>query len=904
MRRNNINSATWMLVGCLALGLLAGCGGGGAAGTGSDGGPDPVTVLAQIKASLLGSNETSVIDANARGVLLVVLRSDGTLDFAMTAQPDYVADVTGLHIHRGVAGTDGAIEVDLLSGGATFDATATAGGQLTIDPALAQEIAGNLAGFYANIHTSAAPAGLAREQLGAFAGLQVHATLRGNEETTVVDPDARGAATFDVLPDGTIDFVVASRSPAIGDVLNGHIHVGPAGVAGNIVLDLEIASATLDAAAGTRSGTLQAPLTTLSRICSDLTGFYVNLHTAAAPGGIARGQLHDAPAEFWAPLSGDEEVVVIDASARGGATLQFTSFHEGRVHLAVPPLQVIGDVNQAHIHEGAAGVAGGVVIDLQAGADYNFSGPTGSADGAIACNQTLLTRMLADPEGFYANLHTAAAPGGLVRGQLSQDPVVFTTTMLGSNETVVVDAAAEGTATLVVTGVFTCSFAIEMIDPAATLLTAGHIHDGGAGVDGPVLINLLDAPDLNVTGLTATGSVIFTGRTFARLLAVPELFYANMHTLLAPGGIVRGQMARLTTDTPPAGLTYDTPVTYTSGTMISDNLPSSIGGAITGYTILPALPTGLTLDPVTGAIAGTPTQAIPATDFTVTGSNAAGDSQAVVNITVNEIAPTNLTYTTPVTYAQNTAIAPNTPSNTGGTITSYGIVPALPAGLVISTTTGVISGTPTVSSPQTTYTVTGTNAAGSTTASVVIDVTATLQPPSGLSYATPVTYTTGTAIAANTPTISGGAVATWSVAPALPAGLSLNTTNGNIEGTPTAITGAANYTVTAANAAGNATAVVNITVNLGPPANLTYTNTPNIGYVTGGLFSSMTPSSTGGAVASYAITPALPAGITLNTTTGVVSGTPTTTSGQTNYTVTATNAAGNTTRVIQITILP
>jgi hypothetical protein len=62
----------------------------------------------------------------------------------------------------------------------------------------------------------------------------------------------------------------------------------------------------------------------------------------------------------------------------------------------------------------------------------------------------------------------------------------------------------------------------------------------------------------------------------------------------------------------------------------------------------------------------------------------------------------------------NTAIAPLAPTVVG-TVTSYSITPALPAGLALETTTGNISGTPTSTSPQTTYTITASNATGSTT---------------------------------------------------------------------------------------------------------------------------------------------------------------------------------------------
>src|SRR6202007_1969320 len=127
-------------------------------------------------------------------------------------------------------------------------------------------------------------------------------------------------------------------------------------------------------------------------------------------------------------------------------------------------------------------------------------------------------------------------------------------------------------------------------------------------------------------------------------------------------------------------------------------------------------------------------------------------------------------------------------------------------------TTGVISGTPTVVAAAASYTVTATNSGGSTTANVGITVND--GPPSGLTYSTnPATYTVGTAITANTPTSSGGAVVSYAVSPALPAGRSLSTTTGVISGTPTVVAAAASYTVTATNNGGSTTASVTITVS-------------------------------------------------------------------------------------------
>lgn len=93
----------------------------------------------------------------------------------------------------------------------------------------------------------------------------------------------------------------------------------------------------------------------------------------------------------------------------------------------------------------------------------------------------------------------------------------------------------------------------------------------------------------------------------------------------------------------------------------------------------------------------------------------------------------------------------------------------------------------------------------------------TLPAPGNLSYTSPQTFSTGTAITALSPTVTG-TVSAYSVSPALPAGLTLNTTTGQISGTPTAVSPAANYTVTAQNATGSTTFALSITVTLGLPA--------------------------------------------------------------------------------------
>src|SRR6266496_3570460 len=87
-------------------------------------------------------------------------------------------------------------------------------------------------------------------------------------------------------------------------------------------------------------------------------------------------------------------------------------------------------------------------------------------------------------------------------------------------------------------------------------------------------------------------------------------------------------------------------------------------------------------------------------------------------------APTNLSYPSPNTFAQGVPITNLNPTVAGGLQVSYSVSPALPAGLSLNTSTGVISGTPTAPTATATYTVTVSNTSGSTSFGVVITVNA------------------------------------------------------------------------------------------------------------------------------------------------------------------------------------
>jgi hypothetical protein len=74
----------------------------------------------------------------------------------------------------------------------------------------------------------------------------------------------------------------------------------------------------------------------------------------------------------------------------------------------------IAPATAAHIHVGAAGLAGPVVVGL-------VPPPTsGSSSGCVSADGELLLNIIQDPSGYYVNVHNATHPAGAVRGQLSK----------------------------------------------------------------------------------------------------------------------------------------------------------------------------------------------------------------------------------------------------------------------------------------------------------------------------------------------------------------------------------------------------------------------------------------------------------------------------------------------------
>jgi hypothetical protein len=152
----------------------------------------------------------------------------------------------------------------------------------------------------------------------------------------------------------------------------------------------------------------------------------------------------------------------------------------------------------------------------------------------------------------------AVACGGSTTAPSGQPGPTFTAQMLPANETTAVvgdETASSGNVTITfvttqdASGNVTSATATAVVNvqglPAGSAITLAHIHTGGPGVAGAVLVPF---PPGAVTLTGGAGSFTTTtavaGSDATNIMNNPAGFYFNVHTAANAGGVMRGQLVR------------------------------------------------------------------------------------------------------------------------------------------------------------------------------------------------------------------------------------------------------------------------------------------------------------------------------------------------------------------------
>ena len=217
-----------------------------------------------------------------------------------------------------------------------------------------------------------------------------------------------GTVMLKLLSDNSLAYTLSVTGLAYGDELvAAHIHTGNVAANGPVILPIDPVFT-----GSTATGViLNLRSSFADSLKSDLNELYFNIHSKQSPGGLVRGQLN-VGIKFAADvvLSCNNQVPMTSTMTTGLSLLRLTTDKKLYSKLIVNNLAYGDNLLYAHIHKGAAGANGPVIINLaETAADFGVIKMFVLTD----VNITSLTT-----EQVYVNVHSTNFPGGIIRGQI------------------------------------------------------------------------------------------------------------------------------------------------------------------------------------------------------------------------------------------------------------------------------------------------------------------------------------------------------------------------------------------------------------------------------------------------------------------------------------------------------
>jgi Cu/Zn superoxide dismutase len=231
-----------------------------------------------------------------------------------------------------------------------------------------------------------------------------------NENPAPAGRNETGTFVLRIMSDNSVQYNITVTGLTAGDALTGaHIHTGNPGVNGGVILNF---APTFTGGSASGSVANVRP-TLLDSMNNGIAELYVNVHSTQVTSGLVRAQLNSTVQ--WAQdvtLSGANEVPAVTTTATGSARFRLTT--DGKLYYVVNVTGLTagdGDLTAAHIHNGAAGTNGTVLVGLiSTVADFGVNKQLQLTD--------VQKTAIEGTGALYVNAHSTLFPAGIVRGQI------------------------------------------------------------------------------------------------------------------------------------------------------------------------------------------------------------------------------------------------------------------------------------------------------------------------------------------------------------------------------------------------------------------------------------------------------------------------------------------------------
>lgn len=420
------------------------------------------------RAVLLPANEVPAVSSSNKGTADITVHAvldnsgqivSGSVNVVTHVNLTASVAITGMDIRKGATGQNGSVVISTGLSPANGPIVQS-GGDMVQAPALVampnatalnalRDMAQNPGSYYLNLLTATSPSGAIRGQVQRAQSAVLLAMMSSSNMPVLPSLTAYGVAKLVAIgtrdssgnwTSGELFFSAAYNSGDFSGFTGFQIHQGTAATASAAAIAATLPGGLAADPTGigffgpfyTEISTTTATQTAaFGALFSNPSSLYIDLHTAAYPGGLMLGTLRrtDAmpfPLQMNSANVGTPVPAAANASANltlytirdtGGAPLAGLFFTD--IDYAFPgPVQFIS----ADLHSGVPGQSGGAVMHL---AD-EFYDPTGVGNygdwSQPIQDLDLLNRLTTHPENYYVSMNTLDSPAGAIRGQLAAAP--------------------------------------------------------------------------------------------------------------------------------------------------------------------------------------------------------------------------------------------------------------------------------------------------------------------------------------------------------------------------------------------------------------------------------------------------------------------------------------------------